>query len=42
MKVDYDRNGFKWNAKTQSEVLAAFFTLHWATQLPGFITRTVI
>ncbi|CAG9799840.1 unnamed protein product [Chironomus riparius] len=35
--VEYERDGFKWDAKTQAEVLAAFFTLHFATQLPGGI-----
>jgi hypothetical protein len=36
-QYDYDRDGFHWNSKTQNEVLGAFFTLHWATQLPGGI-----
>jgi MFS family permease len=36
-KVDYERDGFHWNSKTQNDVLGAFFTLHWATQLPGGI-----
>lgn len=34
-KVEYEHDGFNWDAKTQAEVLAAFFTVHFATQLPG-------
>jgi MFS family permease len=36
-QVEYERDGFKWNSKTQNEVLGAFFLVHWATQLPGGI-----
>ena len=37
LQYEYDRDGFHWNSKTQNEVLGAFFSLHWATQLPGGI-----
>ena len=36
-KVEYERDGFKWDEHTQSTVLGSFFWLHWATQLPGGI-----
>lgn len=36
-QTDYEREGFKWDSKTQNEVLGAFFLLHWTTQLPGGI-----
>ncbi|EDW01400.1 sialin [Drosophila grimshawi] len=35
--IDYDRNGFHWNEKEQSNLLGSFFWLHWVLQLPGGI-----
>lgn len=34
-KIDYERNGFKWDEYQQSLILGSFFWLHWASQLPG-------
>lgn len=36
-KVEYERNGFKWDEHQQSQILGSFFWLHWVTQLPGGI-----
>lgn len=36
-KVEHEKSGFKWNSKTQNDVLGAFFIFHWLTQLPGGI-----
>jgi Major Facilitator Superfamily len=34
-QIEYERDGFKWDAQQQSLVLGSFFWLHWITQLPG-------
>ena len=36
-QVDSERDGFNWDAHTQSIVLGSFYWLHWMTQLPGGI-----
>ena len=33
--MEYERDGFKWDAHQQSQVLGSYYWLHWATQLPG-------
>lgn len=36
-KIDFERNGFKWNEHQQGLVLGSFFWLHFLLQLPGGI-----
>ncbi|KAM8711619.1 hypothetical protein ACLKA7_012174 [Drosophila subpalustris] len=35
--IDYERDGFHWNEREQSNLLGSFFWVHWVLQLPGGI-----
>ncbi|XP_030560792.1 sialin [Drosophila novamexicana] len=35
--IEYERNGFHWNEREQSNLLGSFFWVHWVLQLPGGI-----
>lgn len=37
IQVEYEKNGFHWNAIEQGRVLGSFYWMHWLTQLPGGI-----
>lgn len=37
LQVDHEKDGFKWDSKTQNEVLGAFFLLHWVTQVRSWV-----
>jgi len=37
LQIEYDRNGFHWNEREQSNLLGSFFWVHWVLQLPGGI-----
>lgn len=35
LNIPYEDNGFDWDEHRQGFIFAAFFWLHWATQIPG-------
>lgn len=37
LQITYEKNGFDWNEKEQSNLLGSFFWVHWLLQLPGGI-----